>query len=130
MGQILKATTHKTAALRPLTSHLTSHPRKNSYRLASFGRSENTYIYQLCMDTRCSLEDLPGAMDQRDGRKLRQSRNSVISDVDNHHSLTNKNGWNQSSSHCSYNLVWLLGRCSSKILGKNSLAAPIHSPDQ
>ena len=30
------------------------------------GRPAQTYIYQLCADTICGLEDLPGAMDDRD----------------------------------------------------------------
>ena len=31
------------------------------------GRPARTYIQKLCADTECSLEDLPGAMDDRDG---------------------------------------------------------------
>ena len=31
------------------------------------GRQARTYIHQLCVDTGCGLEDLPGAMDDRDG---------------------------------------------------------------
>ena len=31
------------------------------------GRSTRTYMYQPCADTGCSLEDFPGAMDNRDG---------------------------------------------------------------
>ena len=40
----------------------------NSYRRAKTGRPARTYIQQLFADTGCSLEDLPGAMDDRDGR--------------------------------------------------------------
>ena len=38
---------------------------------AKAGRSARTYIQQLCTDTGCSLEDLPGAMDDRDGWRER-----------------------------------------------------------
>ena len=31
------------------------------------GDAGRTYIQQLCADTGCSLEDLPGAMNDRDG---------------------------------------------------------------
>ena len=37
-----------------------------SHRYASVGRLRRTYLQQLCMDTRCRLEDLPNAMDDRD----------------------------------------------------------------
>ena len=33
----------------------------------SVGQPAKTYIYQLCKDTRCCLEHLPGAKDDRDG---------------------------------------------------------------
>ena len=38
-----------------------------SYGQAKAGRPVRTYIQQLCADTGCSLEDLPGTMDDRDG---------------------------------------------------------------
>ena len=38
-----------------------------SHGRAKAGRPAKTYIQQLCADTGCSLEDLPGAMDNRDG---------------------------------------------------------------
>ena len=38
-----------------------------SHRRAKAGRPARTYIQQLCADKVCSLEDLPGAMDDRDG---------------------------------------------------------------
>ena len=38
-----------------------------SHRQAKVGRPARIYIQQLCVDTGCSLEDLPGAMDDRDG---------------------------------------------------------------
>ena len=42
-----------------------SHERANAKRPA------RTYIQQLCADTGCSLEDLPGAMDDREGLRKR-----------------------------------------------------------
>ena len=37
-----------------------------SYGRASVERRTRTYLQQLCMDTGCSLEDLPEVMDDRD----------------------------------------------------------------
>ena len=37
-----------------------------SHRRAKVGRPARTYIQQLCADTGCSLEDLPGVMNNRD----------------------------------------------------------------
>ena len=39
----------------------------SSHGRAKAGWPARTYIQQLCADTGCSLEDLPGAMDDRDG---------------------------------------------------------------
>ena len=33
----------------------------------SFGQPAKTFSHQLCMDTRCNLEDLTGAMDDLNG---------------------------------------------------------------
>ena len=49
-----------------------------SHVRAKVGRPARTYLQQLCADTGCSLEDLPGVMDDRDGwqervRKIRAS---------------------------------------------------------
>ena len=38
-----------------------------SHGRAKAGRPARTYIQQLCADTGCSLEDLPEAMDDREG---------------------------------------------------------------
>ena len=38
-----------------------------SHRQAKAGRPARNYIKQLCADTGCSLSDLPGVMDDRDG---------------------------------------------------------------
>ena len=37
-----------------------------TYGHASIGQPIGTYVHQLCADPGCSLEDLPGAMDDRD----------------------------------------------------------------
>ena len=39
----------------------------SSHGWAKAGRPARTYIQQLCADTRCSLEDLPEVMDDREG---------------------------------------------------------------
>ena len=43
----------------------------SSHGRAKAGRLARTYIQQLCADTGCSLEDLPRAMDDRDGCRER-----------------------------------------------------------
>ena len=45
--------------------------RTPSQRRAKVGRPARTYIQQLCTDTGCSLEDLPEAMDDREGWRER-----------------------------------------------------------
>ena len=42
-----------------------------SHERAKAGPPARTYIQQLCVDTGCSLEDLPGAMDDREGWRER-----------------------------------------------------------
>ena len=42
-----------------------------SHGRAKVGRPARSYIQQLCVDTGYSLEDLPGAMDDRDGWRER-----------------------------------------------------------
>ena len=49
-----------------------------SHRHASVGRLARTYQPQLCTDTGCSLEDLPEAMDDRDGWRKRVSEMMMI----------------------------------------------------
>ena len=39
-----------------------------SHGRAKAGRPARTYIQQLCVHARCSPEDLPEAMDDREGR--------------------------------------------------------------
>ena len=46
------------------------------------GWPARTYIQQLCADTGCSLEDLPGAMDDRGGRGSGRSMLAVWHDDD------------------------------------------------
>ena len=41
-------------------------PWASPHGRAKVGRSARTYIHQLCVDTGCNLEDLPGAVDDRD----------------------------------------------------------------
>ena len=43
-----------------------------SYRRASVGRPTRTYLQQLCMNTGCSLEDLPEAMIELNGERERE----------------------------------------------------------
>ena len=43
-----------------------------SHGWAMAGRRARTYIQQLCADTGCSLEDLPGVMDNRDEWRERE----------------------------------------------------------
>ena len=49
-----------------------------SHRRAKVGQLARSYIQQLCADTGCSLEDLPGVMDSSDGwwKKVREIRAS------------------------------------------------------
>ena len=47
----------------------------HSHGQASGGWPARTYLQQLCVDTGCSLEDLPGAMDDRKGWWERGQRN-------------------------------------------------------
>ena len=54
----------------------------------SYGRTRidwpgGTYIYQLCADIGCSIEDLPGAMDERGGRWERGPENLAWFNDDN-----------------------------------------------
>ena len=42
-----------------------------SHGRAKAGRPARTYIQQLCADTGCSLEDIPGTMDDKDGWRER-----------------------------------------------------------
>ena len=86
-GQILEVKPHETAYAQPLTSHLTSHPGKTNKTLirccqrnedklitdvllwtfthgrTSIGWPVRIYLHQLCADTGCSLEHLPGVME-------------------------------------------------------------------
>ena len=102
IGQVLEATPHKTAAARPPTTHHENHQIQTrhaghcwrskdeligdvllwtpSHWRAKVGRPAWTYIQQLCADTGCSLEDLPGAMDDRDvwQERVREIRASSV----------------------------------------------------
>ena len=86
--QILEATSYETTALWPLTYLKTIQIRQTrhaghywrskdelindilqwtpTYGCATAGPLVRTYLQKLCADTGCSLEDLPGVMDNRD----------------------------------------------------------------
>ena len=75
LEQIMEAMPYKMVAVWSPTSHLTNHPSKNkliSNVLLWIPAYEHTTVYRLpktyivCADTRLSLEDLLGAMDDRD----------------------------------------------------------------
>ena len=101
--KVLEATPHKTAAVRPPTTHHKTIQIKRtrhaghcwrskdelisdiflwtpSQGRAKVGQSVRTYIQQLCADTRCSLEDLQWAMDDRKGwrERVREIRTSSM----------------------------------------------------
>ena len=88
--QVLEAAPHKAAAVRPpITHHKTIKIRQTrhaghywrskdelvsdvllrtpSHGRAKAGRPDRTYIHQLCADSGCNPEDLPEAMDDREG---------------------------------------------------------------
>ena len=44
-----------------------------SHGCASVDRPARTYLHQLCADAGYGLKNLPGAMDERDGRRERES---------------------------------------------------------
>ena len=90
LEQILEGALQKAAAVQPPAFHLISHPsrtNKTSETLlerndklindvllwtpahghASVSGSAVTYIHQLCVETGCTLEDRPEAMDNRYG---------------------------------------------------------------
>ena len=54
--------------------------RTLSHGLASVGWPARTYLEHLCMDTGCNLEDLPGAMDDRD-EWLKRAKEICASDT-------------------------------------------------
>ena len=66
--QIIEVVPYKTANVRPLTSNLIKHPRSkneltsdlllwtSTHRHTTVGRLAKTYLYQLCVDTECRLE--------------------------------------------------------------------------
>ena len=61
-----------------------------TYGREKAGRPARTYIQQLCEDTGCSLEDLPGAMNDREKwrekvRDIRAARHDDDDDDDDEH---------------------------------------------
>ena len=101
LERIMESTLHETTVVRQLTSHLNNHLRRKRHaghywrsngklirdvllwtptqRLASGGRPTKTYLHQLCADAECSLEDLPGAVNDKDRLGERESGKSVLS---------------------------------------------------
>ena len=51
----------------------------NKRGCASVGHPARTDIYQLCVDSGCSLEDQPGIMDNRDGCRERIKKLCAVS---------------------------------------------------
>ena len=94
--QVMEAAPHKAGAVRPLiTDHKTIKVRRtkhagycwrskdelisdvplwtSSHGRAKAGQPARTYLQQLCADMGCSPEDLPEAMDDREGWRERVS---------------------------------------------------------
>ena len=89
LEQILEATPHETATVELFTFHLKSHQRRTrhvghcwrskdklisdillwtpTHGYASVGQPIRTYLHQLCADTGCNLENLPGVINDREG---------------------------------------------------------------
>ena len=98
--QILEKTPHKTATVQPLASHLTNNSSKTSKTYwvllekqgqklmnnvlwwtpahTSVSQPAKTYLPQLCADKRCSLENLPEVMEDRNEWCERVSANTVF----------------------------------------------------
>ena len=92
--QIQEATPHKRTTVWPLTSHPKKHPSKTNktcrtskdelisdillwtltHGHASDDQPARIYLHQLYADTGYSLENLPGAMDDWDGWRERESQ--------------------------------------------------------
>ena len=71
-------------------------------RHASVGRQATSYLHQLCVDTECSLGNIPEVIDNLDGRRERErerereSGKSILSvclDVDDFKDFFFLNGW-------------------------------------
>ena len=96
--QILHATFHKTAALWALTSHLKNHPsniKKTCKTLLEKQRQTQLWCYgplliympicqtknlhQICVDSGCSLENLPWVMNDRDRWRERVRKIHTVS---------------------------------------------------
>ena len=85
LEQILEPTYHKTASVWPPASHLTNHSSKTNKTFgallkkfvgihkrcslmdSSDGWPTKTYIHQPWVDTKCSLEDLPIVVEDKNG---------------------------------------------------------------
>ena len=69
-----------------------------AHRFASVGRPTRPYLQQLCMDTGCSLEDLPEAMNDQDEKRERERERVCGKSV--------RAAWHDDEDI--YNLVWFL----------------------
>ena len=70
--KVLEAVPHKAVDVWPPTTHHENYPKwctpvDSSHARAKAGLPARTYIKQLCADTRCSPEDLPEAVGDREG---------------------------------------------------------------
>ena len=73
-----------------------------SHRRAKVGRPARTYIQQLCVDTGCSLDDLPEAMDNREEwrEKVRNIRADSVTSWWYIYIYTKKNRFANDSKFC------------------------------
>ena len=60
----LEVTLHKTEALWPLATHLTSYPNKMNKDTPVLEQPAKTYIDQICTATECSKDNLPKSSGQ------------------------------------------------------------------
>ena len=79
----------------------------HSYRHVSVGPPARTYLQRLCMDTECSLEDLPETIEDRDGWWKRELGKSVRTeryddDNDDIYQLIVLKTFFQKSENCSF----------------------------
>ena len=76
------------------------------------GLPARTYSYQPCADTGCSLEDLPGTMDDRDRERKRVSGKSMLL-VQPDHDVSKKKWVNKRSRRSNKNLRSVKRHCNT-----------------
>ena len=64
-----------------ITSSCDALPRTPTHGCASVGRTIRTYLYQLCMDTECSLKNLPGEIGDRNGWRERERERERVKGI-------------------------------------------------